>query len=342
MNYIDLRSDTVTKPGPEMRRVMAEAEVGDDVFGDDPTINKLQEKVAAMLGKEAALFTPSGSMANTIAILAQTHGGDEVILEKESHTFNYEAAAACQFGGVQFHPLIGKRGILDANQIEEAIRPQDVHQPPTQLIVLENTHNRGGGKIYPLNKIQEIREVAVQHEIKMHLDGARLFNACVATNTDLKTYAQYFDSLMFCFSKGLGAPVGSIVVGTKEFITRAHRCRKMLGGGMRQVGILAAAALYALENNIARLADDHQNAKILAQGFAQIKGFQIDPQSVETNIVIVDVSESGYRVMEVVEKLKQNGVLVVPFGRTYIRAVTHLDVNRDQIIAALKIAQKLF
>lgn len=342
MNYIDLRSDTVTKPSPEMRRAMAAAEVGDDVFGDDPTVNRLQEKVADMLGKEAALFTPSGSMANTIAILAQTHGGDEVILEKESHTFNYEAAAACQFGGVQLHPLIGKRGILDANQIEKAIRPQDVHQPPTRLIVLENTHNRGGGKIYPLKKIKAIRELAVQHQIKMHLDGARLFNACVATDSEPKTYAQYFDSLMFCFSKGLGAPVGSIVVGTKEFIAIAHRCRKMLGGGMRQVGILAAAALYALENNVARLANDHQNAKILAQGFAQIKGFQIDPESVETNIVIVDVSESGYSVMEVVEKLRQNGVLVVSFGRTYIRAVTHLDITKDQIIEAIKIAQKLF
>lgn len=340
MKYIDLRSDTVTKPTPEMRQAMAKAEVGDDVFGDDPTVNKLQQKVANLLGKEAALFTPSGSMANSISILAHTERGNEVILEKDSHTFNYEAAAAANLGGVQLHPLVGNRGILEANQIEDVIRPDDAHFPPTRLVVLENTHNRGGGKIYPLEKIIKIRESTLNHGIKMHLDGARLFNACVAIGIKPRQYAQYFDSLMFCFSKGLGAPIGSIVAGSKDFITRAHRYRKMLGGGMRQVGIIAAAALYALEHNIDRLAEDHENAKLLARGLAEIKGFTIDPESVETNIVVFDISSSGQSIAAVLDKLKQNGILMVPFGRNFVRAVTHLDISKkdvQQALAAIKL-----
>jgi threonine aldolase len=237
---IDLRSDTVTKPSPEMRRAMAEAEVGDDVFGDDPTVNKLQEKVAAMLGKEAALFVPSGTMANTVAILAHTQPGDEVIVERESHTFNHEVAGAAVMGGVQLNTLVGDRGILTADQIAKEIREPNVHIPQTRLICLENTHNRGGGSIYPLEKIRAIWQLAQNYKLRMHLDGARLFNACVATGFNPRDYAQYFDSLMFCFSKGLGAPIGSILAGSKLFIQRAHRIRKMLGGGMRQVGILAA------------------------------------------------------------------------------------------------------
>ncbi len=246
----------------------------DDVFGDDPTVNKLQEKVAAMLGKEAALFVPSGTMANTIAILAHTQPGDEVIVERESHTFNYEVAGAAVMGGVQLNTILGERGILAPDQIEREIREPTVHIPPTRLICLENTHNRGGGSIYPLEKIRAIHQLAQKNNLKMHLDGARLFNACVATGLNPSDYAQYFDSVMFCFSKGLGAPIGSILAGSKMFIQRAHRVRKMLGGGMRQVGILAAAALYALENNISRLAEDHAHAKILATELAKIKGFQ--------------------------------------------------------------------
>ena len=342
MKIIDLRSDTVTKPSSEMRRAMAEAEVGDDVFGDDPTMNKLQQKVAELLAKEAALFTPSGSMANTLAIMAHTQPGDEVIVEKEAHTFNYEVAAAAALGGVQFHPLIGNHGILNVEQIEAAIRPDDLHIPPTKLICLENTHNRGGGKIYPIAKIEQIRELALKNNIKLHLDGARMFNACVATGIKPDEYANYFDSLMFCFSKGLGAPIGSIIAGTKDFINRAHRYRKMLGGGMRQVGIIAAAALYALEHNIDRLAVDHKNAQILATGLAEIKGFKIDPKSVETNIVIIDVSASDFNVMQVVDKLKENGVLVVPFGRTFVRAVTNLGVSKNDIEQAAGIFQRLF
>jgi len=341
MKYIDLRSDTITQPTSEMRQAMAAAEVGDDVFGDDPTVNKLQEKVATLLGKEAALFTPSGTMANSIAILAHTRRGDEVIVEKNSHSFNYEVAAPAVIGGVQLHPLIGNSGILEASQIAAAIRPDDVHNPPTKLIVLENTHNKGGGKVYPLETIAAIRELAVKHHIAMHLDGARLFNACVASHLKPSDYASYFDSLMFCFSKGLGAPIGSIVAGSKVFIKEAHRYRKMLGGGMRQVGILAAAAIYALDHHVQRLAEDHQNASVLARGLAEINGIHLDPDSVETNIVIFQVAIDGVTVMEIVDSLKQNGVLVVPFGGSSIRCVTHLNVTRKDIQDAIRIMQKI-
>jgi threonine aldolase len=339
---IDLRSDTVTKPSAEMRRVMAEAEVGDDVFGDDPIMNKLQEKVADMLVKEAALFTPSGTMANTIAILAHTQPGDEVIVERESHTFNYEVAGAAVMGGVQLNTILGDRGILERDQIAREIREPNVHIPQTKLICLENTHNRGGGTIYPLKKIQTIHQLAKENNLKMHLDGARLFNACVATGISAKEYAQYFDSLMFCFSKGLGAPVGSILAGSKAFIQRAHRVRKMLGGGMRQVGILAAAALYVLENNVERLTEDHEHAKMLAKELAKITGFHVNPEHVETNIVVFDVSESGFSVVEVLGKLKAKGILMVPFGHTLARAVTHLDVSREDIETTIQVVHELF
>ena len=342
MQTIDLRSDTVTKPTPAMRTAIANAEVGDDVWGDDPTVNTLQENVARLLDKEAALFVPSGCMANTIAILAQTSPGTEVILEKESHTFYYEAGAACAFGGVQLHPLPGVRGILEPVQVEAAIRPDNVHLPPTRLIVLENTHNRGGGKIYPLEYIKAIRDIAVAHGINLHMDGARLFNAVVASGIPAAEYARYFDSVTFCFSKGLGAPVGSILAGTKEFITKAHRIRKMLGGGMRQVGILAAAAQYAIDHHIERLADDHRHARMLAQTLASMPGFSIDPDSVETNIIVFDVSRSRYSEQQVTDMLAEKGVLMIPFGSNQIRAVTHLDVSTSDIDNAISIIQELF
>lgn len=339
---IDLRSDTVTQPSPEMRRAMAEAEVGDDVFGDDPTLNRLQEQVAALLGKEAALFTPSGTMANIISILAQTQPGDEVIVERESHTFNYEVAGAAVIGGIQLNPIPGQRGILNPDQIAANIRHRDVHVPPTRLICLENTHNRGGGSIYPLPVIQAIHRLAQQHQLTMHLDGARLFNACVATGLQPLDYARCFDSVMFCFSKGLGAPIGSIVAGNKEFIERAHRFRKMLGGGMRQLGILAAAALFALEHNIERLAEDHEHAKMLAMGLAHVAGFHIDPDHVETNIVIFDVARTGRTAAEVIRKFADHGIWLVPFGPTLVRAVTHLNVARADIERTIRVANELF
>jgi len=339
---IDLRSDTVTKPSPAMRRAMAEAVVGDDVFGDDPTMNTLQANVAKLLGKEAALFTPSGTMANLIAILTHTQPGDEVIVELESHTFNYEVGGAGALAGVQLHPIPGNRGILTVAQVKQAIREPNVHIPATRLICLENTHNRGSGAIYPIDTIAAIRQLAQQHAIPMHLDGARLFNACIATGVSAATYAGHFDSLMFCFSKGLGAPVGSILAGSAEFIRRAHRFRKMLGGGMRQVGILAAAALFALENNVQRLADDHVHAKMLAEAIGQIKGFRINPEFVETNIIVFDVAESGLTVHQVLSKLAERGVLMIGFGETLVRAVTSLEVGRDDIETTKTVLAQLF
>ena len=342
IQIIDLRSDTVTKPSKAMRQVMANAEVGDDVFGDDPTVNLLQEKVAAMLGKQAALFVPSGTMANLIAILTHTNPGDEVIMEKESHTFNYEVGGAAALAGIQINPLVGDRGILEKDQIEKAIRMPNVHIPQTKLICLENTHNRGSGAIYPLEKIWLISELAKEKGLKMHLDGARIFNASVASGIEVKEYAQYFDSLTFCFSKGLGAPVGSIITGTKEFIQKAHRYRKMLGGGMRQVGILAAAAIYALDNNIKRLAEDHRHARMLADELNKIAGFKVNPDHVETNIVVFDVSNSTFSVNEVVQKMQDNGVLLVPFGATLVRAVTSLAVSSEEIEKTIEIFSRLF
>jgi len=240
------------------------------------------------------------------------------------------------------NPILGVRGILEPEQINEEIRTPNVHIPQTKLICLENTHNKGGGTIYPLEKIQAIHQLAQENKLKMHLDGARLFNACVATGINPNEYAKYFDSLMFCFSKGLGAPIGSILVGSKAFIEQAHRFRKMLGGGMRQVGILAAAALYALDNNVKRLAEDHKHAKLLATELAKIKGFRINPEHVETNIVVVDISESGFSVTEVLDKMKARGILLVPFGHTLIRAVTHLDVSQEDIETTIQTIHELF
>ena len=339
---IDLRSDTVTKPSQAMRQAMAKAEVGDDVFGDDPTVNLLQQRVADMLHKEASLFVPSGTMGNLLAIMTHTEPGDEIIVERESHTFNYEVGGAAALAGVQINPLPGTRGILEPEQILRAIRQPNVHVPRTRLIMLENTHNRGSGSIYPLDAIEEISKIARKHDIRMHLDGARLFNACVATGLEAKDYAKYFDSVMFCFSKGLGAPVGSILVGDKKFIEKAHRYRKMLGGGMRQVGILAAAALYALDHNIERLAEDHVNAKKLAAAISRVPHFNVNPDHVETNIVVFDVEDAGLIAEEVVKKLAEENVLVVPFGRTLVRAVTSLAVNADDIQKTIDILHELF
>lgn len=341
-HVIDLRSDTVTKPSPEMRRAMAEAVVGDDVFGEDPTVNRLQERVAALLGKEAALFVPSGSMANLVAISAHTERGDEVIIEKNGHTFNYESGSVCAAAGIQLHPLLGERGVLDAAQIEAAIRPPDHHFPPTRLIVLENTHNRGGGTVYPIEKIGEIRELALSRGIQMHLDGARLWNACVASGRRPSEYARYFDSLMMCFSKGLGAPIGSVVVGSKDYIEVAHRYRKLYGGGMRQVGVIAAAAQYALDHNVDRLAEDHDHAKMLAQALAGCPGVALNPDLVETNIIIFDVSSSGRSGPDIVQDFREQGVLMLATGPASIRAVTHLDVSKENIEKAIEVVQQSF
>jgi len=340
-DVIDLRSDTVTKPSPGMREAMARAEVGDDVYGEDPTVNHLQERVAAMLGKEAALFVASGTMANQVAIRAHTEPGDEIIMEQWSHPFNYEAGAIAGISGVQVRTVLGERGVITAEQVEAAVRPPDHHYPPTRLICLENTHNRGGGRIYPLGEIVRIQEVALRRGIAMHLDGARLMNACVATGISPATYAQYFDSASICLSKGLGAPIGSLIVGSAEFIDRCHRFRKMLGGGMRQVGIVAAAGLYALDHNVERLREDHDNARLLAEGIGDLPWISINPHEIETNMVFFDVDLTARPMGELIEALGRLGVLMRPTAPRRVRAVTHLDVSRSDIERAVEVFHKL-
>jgi threonine aldolase len=334
--WIDLRSDTVTRPTPAMRKAMSEAEVGDDVFGEDPTVNALQERVAKMLGKEATLFVPSGTMANQLAIKSHTQPGDEVIIEATSHPYNFEGGGGAVLSGIQFYCLKGLRGILDASQIEEAIRPNDHHFPVTRLICLENTHNRGGGAIYPIDKMAEIYRLAKSKGLLVHLDGARLWNASVATGIRPHEYGQWADSVSVCLSKGLGAPIGSLVAGSRIFIDRVHRFRKMFGGGMRQVGIIAAAGRYALDHHLERLKEDHQNAKRLAVGLKELKGVSLDPKHVETNIVIFDVTETGKTGLQIAEAMKHHRILIHAFGKTQIRLVTHLDVSGEDIEIALK------
>jgi threonine aldolase len=339
-DYIDLRSDTVTRPTPGMRKAMAEAEVGDDVFGEDPTVNALQEKLAKILGKEAALFVPSGTMANQLSIKSHTQPGDEVIIEVSSHPYNFEGGAGAALSGIQFNCLKGVRGVLDASQIDEAIRPADHHFPVTRLVCLENTHNRGGGSIYPVEKMAEIYRLTKSKGLLLHLDGARLWNASAATGMKPHEYAQWADSVSVCLSKGLGAPIGSLVSGSESFIHRVHRFRKMFGGGMRQVGIIAAAGIYALDHHFERLKEDHQNAKRLAVGLKEFKGVSIEPKYVETNIVIFDVANTGMTGSQVAEAMKKEGVLIHAFGRTQIRLVTHLDVSSEDIERVLKTFEK--
>ena len=339
---IDLRSDTVTRPTPAMRRAMAGAEVGDDVFGEDPTVNRLQERAAERVGKEAALFVPSGIMANQLAVRLLTQPGDELIIEAQAHIFHYEAGAGGALSGIQFYPLAGARGILEAEQVADAIRTDENYLPPTRLICLENTHNRGGGRIYPLEKIKAIAKIARSRGVAMHLDGARIFNASVASGIPAAEYAKPFDTVSFCLSKGLGAPVGSMICTSADRIPFLRRLRRMFGGGMRQAGILAAAGLYALDHNVKRLAEDHAHAKQLATALSDRPGVSIDPDHVETNIVIFDISKSRYSPPRAVETLKQEGVLVVPFGKTLLRAVTHLDISGKDIEKAIGAFRKVF
>ncbi len=334
---IDLRSDTVTKPTPGMRRAMAEAEVGDDVYGEDPTVNKLQERAAELLGLEAALFVPSGTMGNQIAVKVHTRPGDEVILEADCHIFNYELAMMAAFSGVMPRPIRTARGVLPLEAVEEAIRPPIYYLSRTGLISIENTHNRKAGAVYPLEAARELLEFAHSRGIPVHLDGARIFNAAVALSLPARELVRGFDSVMFCLSKGLGAPVGSVLLGSQAFIEEARRIRKMLGGGMRQAGILAAAGLYALENHIARLAEDHENAKLLASGLNELEGVELEP--VETNIVIFSLN--GMSAEEFATRMRERGVLVHAIGPRRIRLVTHLDVSREQVLEAVRAAREV-
>jgi threonine aldolase len=296
--------------------------------------------MASLLGKEAGLFVPSGTMANQVAIKAHIQPGDEIIIDENAHIFYYECGAAAVISGGQFHCVTGDNGILSTETIESAIRPEDIHQPPTRLICLENSHNRGGGSIYTLENLAGIAKLASEHDIRVHLDGARLFNAALAAKSKVKELARQTDSVSMAFSKGLGAPAGSVLCGSAEFIQRAIRFRKMLGGGMRQVGILAAACLYALDNNVERLEVDHLNAKRLARGLAVIDGIKIDPEQVVTNIVLFDVGSTPMDADTFAERLAPAGVLLIPFGPTTLRAVTHLDVTTAEIDKALEIIQQ--
>jgi len=328
MRWIDLRSDTVTKPTPAMRQAMAEAEVGDDVYGEDPTVNRLEERAAAIFGKEAALFVPTGTMGNTIGIKVHTNHGEEVICDARAHILDWEFSMTAWFSGCLVRTIETTNGILTWGRIEQKLRPDGPHCAPTTLVELENTHNMSGGTVYPQAVIDDICDQAHARGMKVHMDGARIFNAATAAGTPVGRICEKVDSVSFCLSKGLGAPVGSILVGTKDAIRRGHKFRKRLGGGMRQVGVLAAAGLIALEEMPARLGDDHANARLIADAAAKLPGVSIDASSVTTNIVIFDIAGTGRSTAEVSGLLKERGVLMNGVGGTRLRAVTHYDVSR--------------
>lgn len=331
--WIDLRSDTVTRPTAAMRAAMASAEVGDDVIETDPTADRLQARVAEILGKEAALFMPSGSMTNQIAIRLHCDRGDEFLCEADCHVYNYEQAAFAQLSGIVARTIQGKHGILDPGQFEGKIRPPADNLVRTALVTLENTHNRGGGSIQPLENVQAICGWARQHGLATHLDGARLFNAVAATGVDAKTWADHFDTVSVCFSKGLGAPVGSALAGSSQFIRQARRARKLFGGGIRQAGIIAAGALYALEHHCHRLIEDHHNARILAEAIRHIDGLWLEPEP-ETNIVIMGIDPGLGTAAQWVERLRKHGIGIGGIGPQMVRMVTHLDVSAAQVTMA--------
>ena len=323
---IDLRSDTVTKPTPEMRRAMMEAEVGDDVYGEDPTVNRLERRAAEIAGKEAALFVPSGTMGNTIAVKLHTEPGQEVICDARAHVLDYELAMVAWFSGCVVRAIPTGDGILSWDAVRARIRPLGPHWAPTGLIEIENTHNMAGGTVYPAVRIAEICDGAHAQGVKVHMDGARIFNAAAACGASVAELSAKCDTVMFCLSKGLGAPVGSMLVGTSDDMARARLYRKRLGGGMRQAGVLAAAGWIALEQMPARLAQDHANARRMAEGLANIPGIQIDPSKVQTNIVIFDVSGTGRTSAEISARLKERGVLINGVNPRCMRLVTHMDV----------------
>jgi len=337
---IELRSDTFTRPTAGMRAALAAAEVGDDVFGEDPTVNRLEERVAALLGKDAALFVPSGTMSNQVCIRSWTQPGDEMLCDANCHIYNYEAGGAVVLSGVSPRTIEGEHGILDVAQLEGKVRPINDHLVRTRIVCLENTHNRGGGSVYPLDKVRAIRDWTRRHGLILHLDGARLWNAAVATGIPPKTWAEQFDSVSVCFSKGLGAPVGSALAGPRDFVTRARRVRKLFGGGMRQAGVLAAAALYALDHHVERLAEDHRNARILARAVADTPGLRLTPPEPPTNILIVHIEPRLGTAADVATALKEQGVLVLPTAPQTIRLVTHLDVSAAQAERAAEIIRR--
>jgi threonine aldolase len=335
---IDLRSDTVSKPSEAMRAAMASAPVGDDVFGDDPTVNLLEQTAAATVGKEAAVFVPSGTMANLVAVLTHTNPGDEIILGDQSHIFQYELGGAARLGGVITHPLSNNDdGSIDPAAVDAAIRQENLHSPGSRLLCLENTHNRCGGAALPAEVVGRLARVAHDRGLSVHLDGARLFNAAAALGAPAKTLAADCDSVSFCLSKGLGCPIGSVLCGPAEFVEKARRNRKMLGGGMRQAGIVAAAGLFALEHNVGRMSEDHANARALADGLRELGPFR--PNTPQTNIVVVDILRGSLG--EWLSAFEQKGVLAVAFGPARMRLVTHLNITREDVNDVLERIQSV-
>jgi len=330
---IDLRSDTVTQPTPAMREAMANAEVGDDVFGEDPTVKRLESMAAGLLGKEAAVFVASGTMGNLTCLLALCERGDEAIVGSESHVLHYEVAGAAGVGGIQLRPVANDaRGLLDLDAVAATIRGQNIHFPRTAAVCLENTHNRCGGGVLTADEIADVAKLAHRHGAAVHLDGARIFNAAIALGVAAAKLTAEVDSVTFCLSKGLSAPVGSLVCGNADLVTRARKARKILGGGMRQAGVIAAAGVVALETMIDRLAEDHDNARLLATGLSQVPGVRIDPDAVQTNIVVFDIDEGP----AFQARLRGAGVLTTGFGPTRLRMVTHHGITRDDIEQALE------
>jgi len=341
MKVIDLRSDTVTRPSPGMRQAILTAEVGDDVFGDDPTVKELEAYVADLFKLKASLFVPSGTMGNQICLKVHSQPGWELLCDRESHIVNYEVAGPAVHSGLLVNLLTTERGMITADMIRNNIRPDNIHCPQTRLVSLENSHNRHGGTILPLDEIQKVRQVCNEFGLILHLDGARIWNAHVATGISLPELTRPFDSVSVCLSKGLGAPIGSMILGSAEFIEKCRRVRKLFGGGMRQVGIIAAAGLYAVKNNIGRLAEDHANAKSLAQDLNELDLFDIDLSRVETNIVVANIT-TNHSVDTVLARMKDAGVLAVPFGPKRIRMVTHLGITHADCEEALQRIKKVF
>jgi threonine aldolase len=335
---IDLRSDTVTQPTPEMREAMARAEVGDDVYGEDPTVSRLEALAAERLGHEAGLFVTSGTQGNQVSVMAHTRRGDEVILEESCHIYNSEVAGLAALSSLMPRPLRGTNGILDPEDVRRAIRPVNVHYARTGLICIESTSNRGGGTYYPLETVAEIGRIGREAGIPVHIDGARIFNAQVASGLPAAEFARHAGSVQFCLSKGLGAPVGSMVVGSRAFIAEARRCRKMLGGGMRQAGIIAAAGIVALEKMVDRLAEDHANARVLAEGLAELDGVEIDLKRVQTNLVFFGLVSRRATTHQLHERLAAAGIRVPRAAPgALIRLVTHKDVDRADILRTLEV-----
>lgn len=341
MRCVDLRSDTITKPTLEMRNYMIKAEVGDDVYGEDPTIKQLEEKAANIMGKEAALFVTSGTMGNQIAVLCHTQRGEAIILEKKSHIYNYEVGGIALLSSVIPHLIDGKDGKIAPKDLKDAIKDPDIHYAHQSLLCLENTHNMAGGIVSTASEIKELSQIAHDKGLNVHLDGARIFNAATYLNVPVSELAQSVDSVMFCLSKGLGAPVGSMLVGNKDFIEKARKYRKLLGGGIRQGGILAAAGLYALENNMDKLKIDHQNAKKLAEGINELKDLKVDIENAHTNIIMVDILKDDLCSKDLVDSLKAKGVLTSAITDKRIRLVTNLDVSEKDIDYTLEVIKDI-